>query len=49
MNLIEKILYFLQGTMETPTAFGWFHLMWIFLIIISILILYKIKNKYNEK
>lgn len=49
MNFLEKVLYFLQGTMETPKAFGWFHLIWIFLIVISIFILYKIKNKYNEK
>ena len=49
MNFFEKILYFLQGTMETPTAFGWFHLMWITFIIISIAILYKLKNKYSEK
>lgn len=49
MNLVEKVLYFLQGEMETPKAFGWFHLLWIFLVIISILILYKIRNKHNEK
>ena len=49
MNLFEKIVLFLQGTMNTPTVFGWFHLMWISLTIISIIILYKIKNKNNEK
>lgn len=49
MNLFEKILYFLQGEMETPKPFGWFHLLWIFLVIISIFILYKIRNKHSEK
>ena len=29
MNIFEKVLYLLQGEMETPKPFGWFHLMWI--------------------
>lgn len=49
MNCFEKILYWLQGTMERPTSFGWFHLMWIGITILSLIILFKIKNKYNEK
>jgi len=49
MNPFYKFLLFLQKEMNTPTIFGWFHLMWIFLVIISIIILYKLKDKYNEK
>jgi len=49
MNFVEKIIYALQATMNEPTAFGWFHLLWIFLTIISIFILYKLKNRYSEK
>jgi len=49
MNLFEKIIYSLQKTMETPKPFGWFHLLWISLTIISITILYLLRNKYNEK
>ena len=49
MNLFEKILLFLQGTMETPSTFGWFHIMWIFLTIFFIICLYFRKNKHNEK
>lgn len=49
MNAFEKILYFLQIEMEEPKAFGWFHFMWIFLVVISIIILFKLKNKYNDK
>lgn len=26
MNLFEKFLYLLSGTMETPVSYGWFHL-----------------------
>ena len=49
MNFFEKILYFLQATMERPEAFGWFHWLWIGLTIISIISLYKLRNKYSEK
>lgn len=49
MNLFEKILYFLQGEMTEPNPFGWFHLTWIFITIISIFILYKNKKNYSEK
>lgn len=49
MNWFENIIYMLQKEMETPVPFGWFHLLWIFLSIISILILYKLRNKYNDK
>ena len=49
MNIFEKFIYFLQGTMETPVSYGWLHLMWVFLIIISVIFLYKIRHRYNEK
>ena len=49
MNFFEKIVYSLQGTMERPTPFGWFHLLWIALTIGSIIFLYTKKHKYNEK
>ncbi len=49
MNFFEKILYFLQGEMERPKSYGWFHLLWVFLTIISIIYLYKVRDTYNEK
>ena len=49
MNLFEKILYFLQREMKTPTRFDWFHLLWIGLIIVSIIFIYFNRKKYNEK
>lgn len=50
MNIFEKILYFLQIEMEEPQAYGWFHLLWIFLTIsmIIFLILKKAKNKEKQ-
>lgn len=49
MNNFERIIYNLQKTMETPTPFGWFHLMWIGIIIISLVILYLLRKKHNDK
>lgn len=49
MNIFEKILLFLQGEMKTPTRFGWFHIMWIILALLTIYFLYKRRNKHNEK
>lgn len=49
MNIFEKVLYMLQAEMEEPEAFGWFHLMWIFLVIITLAVLFKMKKKYNDK
>lgn len=47
MNFFESIIYALQKEMETPKPFGWFHLMWIGFIIISLFLLSKMKH--NEK
>lgn len=49
MNFFEKVLYFLQGEMTRPNPYGWFHFLWIGLVIFSILVLYKNKGKYNDK
>ena len=49
MNLFEKFIYWLQGTMERPNPFGWFHILWIVITIVSIFFLYKQKHKYNER
>ena len=49
MNTFEKILYFLQGQMPRPNPWGWYHLLWIGLIIIVLFFLYKRRNNYSEK
>lgn len=49
MNKIGELLTILQTEMPEATAWGWFHLMWIAIIIISLFILYKVKDKYSEK
>ena len=49
MNCFEKFLYILQKEMETPVSYGWYHFIWIILVILMIMLLYKTKDKYNEK
>ena len=39
----------LQTEMQRPEPYGWFHLMWIVLSFVLIYILYRLRNKYNEK
>ena len=49
MNFFEKILYALQAQMETPKPWGWFHLIWIFFVVISLIILFNLRKKYTNK
>ena len=49
MNLFEKVLYTLQAEMERPEPYGWFHLLCILLVIVSLIVLHTRKKKYGEK
>ena len=49
MNLFEKVLYLLQVQMNTPKAFGWFHLMWIGITIFALILFFRLRKKYSEK
>lgn len=49
MNSFEKILYMLQVQMKRPEPYGWFHLMWIGIVVISLLILFLFRKKYSNK
>lgn len=49
MNFFEKILNLLEATMETPKSYGWFHLMFIAIVILTtVLLCVKFKN-CNDK
>ncbi|MBR2024679.1 MAG: YwaF family protein, partial [Clostridia bacterium] len=39
MNLFHRILNLLEATMETPTNFGWFHLMFVVIVILTTIFL----------
>ena len=41
MNFFEKIIHSLQGTMECPTNFGWFHIMFIITITVGTIFICK--------
>ncbi len=43
------ILNFLNDKMNTPTPYGWFHIMWLVISIVIIFTLYKLKDRYSEK
>lgn len=45
MNIIEKILIFLDSRMKEPTIYGWFHIMFLGIIILLTII---IKKKYSN-
>jgi hypothetical protein len=49
MNFIEKILYFLQGEMDRPTSYGWYHILWIIISILFIIYFIVNRRKCNEK
>ena len=49
MDGFERIIYFLQGEMTEPKQFGWYHIMWLMLVILGIVILYERKKYYSEK
>ena len=49
MSIFERIVYFLQGKMDSPVSYGWFHLLWILLSFITIYILYKKRNNHSDK
>ncbi len=49
MNVLEKILIWLNGSMTTPVSYGWFHLLSCLLVIIVIVFLFiKYKNIDNK-
>lgn len=49
MNLFERILYFLQGEMETPIPFGWFHWLCIIIMCIFIIFLFFKRKNHDDK
>ena len=49
MNIFERILYFFQGEMERPIPFGWFHLLCLSIMIITIILLCINKNRSDKK
>jgi len=49
MNFFEKMILWLQTEMTRPNPYGWFHFVWIGLVIVFILILFITRKKSGEK
>ncbi len=49
MNFFEKLIYSLQKTMECPTNYGWFHIMFILIFAVGTFIICKYFKDCNEK
>lgn len=49
MNFFENIIMSLKGTMETPTNYGWFHLMFIAIAIITTVFLCVFARNVKDK
>jgi len=49
MNIFEQILHVLEGKMETPKVFGWFHIMCLTIVFVVIILLYRNKKNNDEK
>lgn len=48
MNFFEKIIHSLEGTMTTPTNYGWFHLMFIAIILVGTVLICKYFKNCSE-
>jgi len=49
MNFLERVIYLLQSEMTEPKQYGWYHIMWLMLVIFGIVILYERKKYYSER
>ncbi len=49
MNFFEKIISFLDGRMETPSMYGWLHILSIFVVVIATFFIVKYFRKSDER
>lgn len=49
MNFLEKLLVFFSREMQTPSLYGWFHIMFLVLVVGSIALLVKFFKNKSEK
>lgn len=46
---LEKILHWLDGSMTTPTTFGWYHIMWLVIMVTACTLVYVFRKKFSQK
>ncbi len=49
MNSFEKFIYFFQQTMTKPTIYGWYHILWLFILILICSLIIIFRNKISQK
>ena len=49
MNAFEKFLHLLEGSMKTPTNYGWFHLMFVGIVIVATVLLCRFFKDCDDK
>ena len=49
MKFFQKVLYVLELEMKEPSAFGWYHWLWILLAAAAIALLYRQRHRAGEK
>ncbi|MGN1200803.1 MAG: hypothetical protein ACI4R8_00870 [Candidatus Caccovivens sp.] len=45
----EEFLHWLQGKMETPTWFGWYHILWLGIMVVACTLIYIFRNRISRK
>ena len=48
MNFFEKFIYFFQQTMTKPTIYGWYHILWLFILILICSLIITFRNKISQ-
>ena len=49
MRFFQNLLRIFDTPMETPTLYGWFHLLWVGIVIVSAVLLFRIQKKTGSK
>ena len=46
---LEEILHWLDGRMATPTTFGWFHIMWLVIMVAACTLVYVFRKRFTQR
>lgn len=49
MKWYEEFMHFLQGKMQTPTWFGWYHILWLAIMVTACVLIYIFRNRISKK
>lgn len=49
MNKFEKFIYAFQNTMERPALYGWYHILWLFILALTCSLIIIFRKKISQK